>query len=160
MHNATTTNSLTRILVYFLSRSRQTPSKLVHPSGTRCRDTDYVTNFGGFRYLCAKITSSNSCLNSTLRPPFSLIYKPSAINPLTPNDLYMSRTALLTSKHYILYIYSTNVGTEYFKHALYSPFFLFKFSLFHNAKLFGSCIIHILRTGCAEIKKIIPASKG
>ena len=44
-------------------------------------------------------------------------------NPLTPNDLYMSRTATLTSKRCILYIYSTNVGTEYFKHALYSPFF-------------------------------------
>ena len=48
------------------------------------------------------------------------------INPLTPNDLYMSRTAPLTSKRCILYIYSTNVGTEYFKHTLHSPFFLFK----------------------------------
>ena len=45
------------------------------------------------------------------------------INPLTPNDPYMSRTAPLTSKRCILYIYSTDVGTEYFKHALYSPFF-------------------------------------
>jgi hypothetical protein len=35
----------------------------------------------------------------------------------------MSRTAPLTSKRCILYIYSTNVGTEYFKRALYSPFF-------------------------------------
>jgi len=42
---------------------------------------------------------------------------------LTPNDLYISRTAPLTSKRCILYIYSTNVGTEYFKHAVYSPFF-------------------------------------
>ena len=42
---------------------------------------------------------------------------------LTPNDLYIGRTAPLTSKRCILYIYSTNVGTEYFKHALYSPFF-------------------------------------
>ena len=47
----------------------------------------------------------------------------SNINRLTPNDLYMSRTAPLTSKRCILYIYSTNVGTEYFKHALCSPFF-------------------------------------
>jgi len=45
---------------------------------------------------------------------------------LTPNDPYMGRTAPLTSKHCILYIYSTNIGTEYFKHALYSVFFLFK----------------------------------
>ena len=49
------------------------------------------------------------------------------INRLKPNDPYMGRTAPLTSKRCILYIYSTNIGTEYFKHALYSPFFfLFK----------------------------------
>ena len=52
-----------------------------------------------------------------------LAHSLSYFNPLTPNDLYMSRTAPLTSKRWILYIYSTNVGTEYFKHALYSPFF-------------------------------------
>ena len=46
------------------------------------------------------------------------------------------------------------MGTEYFKHALYSPFFFSsKCSLFHNANLFGSCIIHILYTECAKIKK-------
>ena len=45
------------------------------------------------------------------------------VNRLTPNDPYMGRTAPLTSKRCILYIYSTNVGTEYFKHALYSPLF-------------------------------------
>ena len=32
-------------------------------------------------------------------------------------------------------------------------FFSSKCSLFHNANFFGSCIIHILYTGCAEIKK-------
>ena len=32
--------------------------------------------------------------------------------------------------------------------------FLFKMQFFfHNANFFGSCIIHILYTGCAEIKK-------
>jgi len=35
-------------------------------------------------------------------------------NPLTPNDTHGGRTALLTSKRCILYIYSTNIGTEYF----------------------------------------------
>jgi hypothetical protein len=45
------------------------------------------------------------------------------INLLTPNDPYMGRTAPLTSKRRILYIYSSNIVTEYFKHALYSPFF-------------------------------------
>jgi hypothetical protein len=33
---------------------------------------------------------------------------------MTPNDLYSGRTAPLTSKRYILYISSTNIGTEYF----------------------------------------------
>ena len=45
------------------------------------------------------------------------------INPLTPNDHYSGRTAPVTSKRCILYIYSTNTGTEYFKHGISSPFF-------------------------------------
>jgi len=45
------------------------------------------------------------------------------INPLTPNDPYSGRTSPLTSKRYVLYIYSTNIGTEYFKHGIYSSFF-------------------------------------
>ena len=44
-------------------------------------------------------------------------------NPLTPNDPYSGRTAPLTSKRCILYICSTNIDTEYFKHGIYSPFF-------------------------------------
>jgi len=44
------------------------------------------------------------------------------INPLTSNDPYIGRIAPLTSKSCILYIYSTNTGTEYFKHGIYSPF--------------------------------------
>jgi len=47
----------------------------------------------------------------------------SSINLLTPNDDYSGRTAPLTSKFCFLYIYSTNIGTEYFKHGIYSPFF-------------------------------------
>jgi hypothetical protein len=73
-------------------------------------------------------------------------------NPLTPNYHYNGRTAPLTCKRYILYIYSTNIGTEYFKHCIYSPFFFSsKYSLFHNSNVSGSRIIHILYTGCAEI---------
>ena len=82
------------------------------------------------------------------------------INPLMPNDHYSGRTAPLTSKRCILYIYLTNIGTEYFKHGIYSPFFSSKCGLFHNSNLFASSIIHILYTGCAKIKKIIPAPKG
>ena len=45
------------------------------------------------------------------------------LNPLTPNDHYKGRTAPLTSKRCILYIYSTNIGTEYFKHSIHSQCF-------------------------------------
>ena len=65
------------------------------------------------------------------------------INRLTPNDPYMGRTALLSSKRCILYIYSTNIGTEYFKHSLYSP----SFSL-QNAVSFImlTCLVPVLFT--------------
>ena len=42
---------------------------------------------------------------------------------LTLDDHYSGRTAPLTSKRCVLYIYSTNIGTEYFKHGIYSSFF-------------------------------------
>jgi len=45
------------------------------------------------------------------------------VNLLTPNDDYSGLTAPLTSKCCILYIHSTNIGTEYFKHGIYSAFF-------------------------------------
>ena len=49
------------------------------------------------------------------------------LNPLTYNDNYSGRTAPLTSMRCILYFYSTNIGTEYFKHGIDSSFFsLFK----------------------------------
>jgi hypothetical protein len=73
----------------------------------------------------------------------SLVVTGAHINPLTPNDLYMSRTAPLTSKRCILYIYSTNVGTEYFKHAMYSLFFSLQ-----NAVCFImlTCLVPVLFT--------------
>ena len=62
-------------------------------------------------------------LNGSLLPQHVL---QKLLNHLTPNDHYSGRTAPLTSKSCILYIYSTNKGTEYFKHGIYSPFFPFK----------------------------------
>ena len=50
-------------------------------------------------------------------------HKRELFNPLKPNDHYSGRTAPLTSECCILYIYSTNTGTKYFKHVIYSPFF-------------------------------------
>ena len=45
------------------------------------------------------------------------------VNSLKPNEHYRGSTAPLTSKRFILYIYSTNIGTEYFKYGIYFQFF-------------------------------------
>ena len=61
--------------------------------------------------------------NGTRNFEVEVIIESPSINPLTPNDPYSGRTAPITSKRCILYIYSTNIGTEYFKQGIYSPFF-------------------------------------
>ena len=61
-------------------------------------------------------------LSACTRVHFSF-YFPKSANRLTPNDPYMGRNAPQTSKRCILYIYSTNICTEHFKHSLYCPFF-------------------------------------
>jgi thiosulfate reductase cytochrome b subunit len=45
------------------------------------------------------------------------------VNHLTPNGHFSGRTAPLTSRRCVLYIYSTNIRTEYLKHAAHSQFF-------------------------------------
>ena len=58
-------------------------------------------------------------------------------------------------------VITKNIRTEYFKHAANSPFFFSsKCRLFHNATFFGSCVIHILYTACAKIKKKNSSAKG
>ena len=76
------------------------------------------------------------------------------INPLTPNDPYRSSTAPLTSKRCILYIYSTNIGTEYFKHDIYSPFFSLQNTV---CFIILTYLVHVLFTfsiqGMLKLKK-------
>jgi hypothetical protein len=45
------------------------------------------------------------------------------INHLTPNGHFSGRTAQLTYRCCIFFIYSTDICTEYFKHTAHSPFF-------------------------------------
>ena len=53
----------------------------------------------------------------TFQKTLHLHYKDEWLNHLTPNGHYMGLTAQLTSRCCILYIYSTNIRTEYFKYA-------------------------------------------
>ena len=82
-------------------------------------------------------------------------------NPLTPNGPYSGCTAPLTSKRCILYTYSTNIGTKYFKHGIHSPFFPLQ-----NAVCFIiiTYLVPVLFTfytqDVPKFKKIILAPKG
>ena len=82
------------------------------------------------------------------------------LNPLAPNDVYIRRTAQLTSRRCILNIYSTNILTGYVKHAADSVFSLQDSVYFIMPSFFGSCNIHNLNTGCAKILKKIPPPEG
>jgi len=60
-----------------------------------------------------------------------------------PNDDYSGCTAPLTSKRCILYIYSTHIGTEYFKCGIYSPFFSLQNAVCFIILLY---LVHVLFT--------------
>jgi hypothetical protein len=75
--------------------------------------------------------------------------------------IYIYHPAPLTSRRCIVYIYSTNIRTEHFKHAAHSPFFPPQNEVyFIMLPFFGSYIIHILNTGVLKFKRKIPAPKS
>ena len=82
------------------------------------------------------------------------IFKKLYINRLSPNDPYMGRTAPRTCKRCILYMYSTNIGTEYFKHAVYSLFFSLQYAV---CFIMLTCLVPVLFTfyiqGVLKLKK-------
>jgi len=84
-----------------------------------------------------------------------------ALNPLTPNDPYSGRTAPLTSKRFILYIYSKIIRIEYFKRGIYSPFLSLPNAVFF---IILTYLVLVLFTfyiqGVLNWKKIIPAPNG
>jgi len=74
------------------------------------------------------------------------------INLSKPNVNYSGRIAPLTSKVafyiFIQQIYVMNILNMVYTLRFFS---LQNAVLFHNSNVFGSCIIHILYTGCAKI---------
>jgi len=83
------------------------------------------------------------------------------VNPLTPNNHYSGRTAPLISKRCILYIYSTNTGTECFKHGIYSLFFSLQNAVCFIILTYFVPVSFTFYIQCVLIlKKIIPAPKG
>jgi len=83
------------------------------------------------------------------------------VNLLRPNDDYNGRTAPLTSKCCVLYIYSTLIGTEYFKHGIYSPFFPLQNAVcFIILKYLVPVLLTFYIQNVLKLKKIIPAPKG
>ena len=69
----------------------------------------FILNFGA-RWLVSGVLDAQAAL----LPGIELKI---LINLLKPNDVYICRTTALISRRYILNIYSTNIHTEYFKHA-------------------------------------------
>ena len=63
----------------------------------------------------------------------------------------LGRNSPLTSKRCILYIYSTNIGTEYFKHGIYSPFFPLQNEV---GFIILTCLVPVLFTFYIFIQKI------
>ena len=95
-----------------------------------------VPNLSNYIYIYIYITISQETILFNLQEPCAL---------------HIGRVYRYPPDVAFYIFFSTNISSEYFKHAAHSPFFSSKCRLFHTATFFGSCIIHILYTECAKI---------
>ena len=79
------------------------------------------------------------------------------VTPLYPQKLVL--TSPTGSSRSVGIVRVRTKATEFSFFYITLRFFSSKYSLFHNSNVFGSCIIHILYTGCAKIKKNNSGSK-
>jgi len=104
------------------------------------------------RHINSDARESSERKNTTFRTRRKFEIK--KFNPLTPNDDYSGRTAPLTSKRCILYIYLTNTGTEYSKHDIYCPFFPLQNSVcFINLTYLVPVLFTFYIEGALKLKK-------
>ena len=121
-----------------------------HSGLCRSHDKEHITWYYLWMWSCPRVLVANLSCRTTYIYIYIYIY------------IYMCRTALITSRCCILYI----IQQIYVQNILNMPhtlrfFFLQNAFLFHNATFYGSCVIHILYTRCAKIKKKKnPAPKG
>ena len=91
-------------------------------------------------FIYAFFLQEEKCLNFSRLMTYIYIY------------IYICRTAALTSRCCILYIFIQQIYVLNILNKLHTlRFFLFKMPFISKCYLFGPCIIHILNTGCAKI---------
>ena len=120
-----------------------------------------------FQFSVKRVPGDRPIYNNVKRTDITRAIWPkfcsNTLRPVSRNSLtkIVSCTAPLTSKYFILYIYSTNTSTENFKHDIYSSFLslqnevCFIILTYLVPVLFTFYIKDVLK-----LKKIIPALKG
>ena len=74
------------------------------------------------------------------------------INLYEPCVLHIGRAYCYPPDVAFYIFFSTNISTDYFKHAVHSPFFSSKCRLFHNATFFGSVLFTFYIQGVLKFK--------